>query len=446
MKEQITMSNRDIDRLKVLNAVKEKQKTWKQAAEELMISKRQIGRMLQRIKREGNKGIIHKLIGRPSNHQIEGKIKEKAIKIIKRQYNDFGPTLAKEKLLEIHRINISTSVLRKEMIKADIWQTRKQKRQHRQWRQRRPCIGELIQIDGSEHDWFEGRGPRSALIIFIDDATSSILHAEFVSVENTFNLMKCTRKYLDKHGRPVAIYVDKDGIYRINRQASIEEQLKDKQPLTQYTRAMNELGIQVIFANSPQAKGRVERSFDTHQDRLVKELRLAGISDIKSANKFLLEKYIPKHNAKFAVIPARDFNAHRELLKSHNLDEILSVQIERTLANDFTVRFNNIYLQILKEQKVVLRPKDKVFIQLRIDGSIHIKFKNHYINYKKISGMPYLPYYKANPILAKGFKTGGKAYRPPKNHPWKRNCPVSGKEIAAMPLSEKNLFLDLAEN
>ncbi len=436
MKEQLTMSNKDIDRLKVLHSVMNHKLTWEQAANQLALSERHIGRMIACVKVEGNKGIIHKLCGKPSNNRIDQQIIDTAINLVKTKYPDFGPSFANEKLFELHEIDISTSTLRKAMITTDIWHSRKQKAKHRQWRQRRPCIGELIQLDGSDHDWFEGRGPRCVLVPFIDDATSRILYAEFVTVENTFNLMSTTKKYLLKNGRPVSIYVDKDGIYKINRQPTIEEQLKDEQPLTQFHRAMSELGIELIFANSPQAKGRVERSFNTHQDRLVKELRLAGISDIKSANKFLLEIYIPKHNARFAVAPANNLNAHKPILKSHNLDEILSVQAERTLANDFTIRYNNQYLQLLKDQKIRIKPKNIILIQEWLDGSLHLKCKGFSLNFKTLPARPYVPFLKARPSTSKTSKTASKPYIPPKSHPWKKSFKlVAAKHIPGLNLS-----------
>lgn len=430
------MSNKEIDRLKVLHSVMNKKLTWKQAALQLSLSERHIGRLLVRVASEGNKGIIHKLRGKPSNHQLVPGTLDVALNLIERKYKDFGPTFANEKLYELHGINISTATLRKAMIKAKIWHARKQKMKHRQWRQRRSCVGELVQLDGSDHDWFEGRAPRCALVIFVDDASSRILYAEFVSVENTFNLMATTRQYLLNNGRPVAIYVDKDGIYKINRQASIDEQLRDVQPLTQYSRAMSELGIDLIFANSPQAKGRVERSFNTHQDRLVKELRLAGISDIKSANKFLMQTYIPDHNERCALAPANSFNAHRPILKSHNLDEIFSVQISRTLANDFTLRFNNQFLQILKDQPLRLRPKNKILVHSRLDGSLHLNFKGFALNFKVLPKKPYIPFYKANPRTAKGFKSVSKPFVPSKNHPW-RSLALSSKQLATLQLPTK---------
>lgn len=438
MKERLTMSNREIDRLKVIHSIAKKQLTWNQAAVQLDLSKRHIGRLILRVNTEGNKGIIHRLRGKPSNHQLTPGIIDSSLTLVKTRYTDFGPSFANEKLMELHGINISTSSLRSAMIEANIWHPRKQTTKHRQWRQRRPCLGELVQLDGSDHDWFEGRGTRCSLLVFIDDATSRILYAEFVTVENTFNLLSATKQYLLNHGRPTALYVDKDGIYKINRQASIEEQLKDEQALSQYTRAMKKLGIEMIFAQSPQAKGRVERSFGTHQDRLVKELRLANISEIKTANVFLANVYIPQHNNRFAFPPARNLNAHRPLLRSHKLNEILSFQTERILANDFTLRFQNLYLQLLPDQKVRLHPKNIIIVQKRLDGSLHLLFKDQYLNYKPLPQRPYKPFYAANPRLLKGSsKPTSKPYIPPKNHPWRRFSCITAKQLATIQLVHK---------
>lgn len=343
------------------------------------------------------------------------------MELVKSKYSDFGPTFANEKLCEIHKIVLSAPTLRRAMTKEGLWRPKKSKPKHRKWRERRPCVGMLVQLDGSEHAWFEKRGPKCALLIFIDDATGKILYGRFITVENTENLMACAKAYLELNGRPVAVYVDKDSIYKINRQANIEEELRDETPLSQFTRAMGELGIQMIFANSPQAKGRVERGFKTHQDRLVKELRLAGISDMASANKFLEKVYIPKHNAKFAVAPASPANAHKALLPAHKLDGILCVKLGRTLANDYTLRYKNRFLQVELQQEVRIRPGDVVVVEERPDGSLRPKFKDVYLRHKVVEKRPYRGYYATN-------KSGLRAMtRPPKGtsvpgkgHPWRK--------------------------
>jgi hypothetical protein len=247
----------------------------------------------------------------------------------------------------------------------------------------------LVQLDGSDHDWFEGRGPRCALLIFIDDATSRILYGEFVPVESTEVLMRAARAFLQRYGRPVAFYVDKDSIYKVNRQATVEEQLSDADPVTQFARAMRELGIEVIFANSPQAKGRVERGFRTHQDRLVKDLRLGNIRTIEAANRFLWEEYIPDHNWRCAVEPAEATDAHRPLLPTHDLDAILSHQERRQIQDDFTVRYGNRFFQLEDGQS--LRRKTDVTLQDRLDGSLRIIYQGRTLRFHRVDGRPYRP-------------------------------------------------------
>jgi len=276
-----------------------------------------------------------------------------------------------------------------------------------------------VQLDGSDHDWFEGRGPRCVLILYIDDATSRLLYAQFVDVEDTLTLLRTTKAYLGLHSRPVAFYVDKDSIYKVNRNATLEEELQDSSPITQFTRAMTELGIEVICANSPQAKGRVERSFNTHQDRLVKELRLAGISDKQSANQFLRKTYLPAHDARFAVPPANTTDAHRPLLRTHRLDEILSIRMPRVLANDYTLSCQKRFFQILADQPIRIRPKNTLLVETRLDGSIHLRFKAHYLKFKAIDKKPTPP--QPLPRAIKELLAKPKTlYRPPASHPWVR--------------------------
>jgi Helix-turn-helix domain len=409
---------RDIDRLKVVKDVLEHRLNKRQAAELLSLSRRQVIRLCQRIQQEGYRGIQHKLRGRPSNRALATGLLERAISLLKQpRYAGFGPTFANEKLLELHHISLSTSVLRRGMIQAGLWRSKTFIPPHRAWRERRSCVGALIQLDGSDHDWFEGRGPRCVLLIYIDDATSRILYAEFVDVEDSLTLLATTQTYLRQHGRPVAFYVDKDSIYKVNRQASIEEELQDASPITQFTRAMSELGIEVLCANSPQAKGRVERSFGTHQDRLVKELRLAGISNKASANRFLRDIYIPLHNARFAVTPASSLDAHRPLLKSHGLDSILSLRIPRIVAQDFTVACQKRHFQILPHQSVRIHPKNTVLVETRLDGSTHLLFKDTYLHFKVIAKKRALqPLPKQIRDLLLPNRT---PHKPASDHPWR---------------------------
>lgn len=420
MEQLLIMSNREIDRLKVVCNVINGKLTWNEAGAQLDLSGRQVGRLCKKVRKDGNAAIIHGLRGKPSNNQLEPGLLEEAMKLVKSKYSDFGPTFANEKLFIKHDLVLSTPTLNRAMVKAGLWKPRKSGAKHRDWRQRRFCVGELVQLDGSDHDWFEGRGPKCVLLVFIDDATSRILCARFVTVEDTLNLMAATKAYLLLNGRPVAWYVDKDSIYKINRQASIEEELRDEQPITQFTRAMTELGITVICADSPQAKGRVERGFATHQDRLVKELRLAGISNMADGNIFLAKVYVPEHNARFSVAPENNTNAHRPLLKTYRLEETLSLRTERTVANDYTVRKDNKYFQLLADQPVRVKPKDKVLVEMRLDGSRHIRFKDQYLGFKDIAKPPYRPFYAGKKdIVADAGPV--KPNKPAKNHPWRKS-------------------------
>jgi hypothetical protein len=361
---------------------------------------------------------MHRLRGRSSNHQLNPDVLEQALSALHSPcYDGFGPTLANEKLKDLYGLDLSTCALRKVMVQTDLWTSKRYGSKHRAWRQRRSCVGELIQLDGSDHFWFENRGPRCWLIAYIDDATSRILYAEFADAEDTITLMRTTQAYIRGQGRPLAFYVDKDSIYKTSRATTINEELQDLHPLTQYTRAMNELGIEVICAHSPQAKGRIERLFNTLQDRLVKELRLQGISTQEAANQFLWTTYIPAHNAQFAVAPANTTNAHRPLLKEHQLHEILSLRTERTLANDFTLRFQNQYFQLFPDQG--LRPTLKLTIEVRLDGSTHLRFKNRYLRYQAIPKPVHKPTAIAADRLLKSLMTS-KPHRPVINHPWRR--------------------------
>ena len=423
METRINMSNRDIDKLRVIRNVLDQKLTQLTAAKILDLCDRQVRRLCVAVRSSGNRGILHGLLGQSSNNQGDPELLGMALSALHNpRWWGFTAVYAQQKLESLYGIVLSDATVRKLMTMTELWHPRRRKAKHRAWRPRRDCVGMLIQLDGSEHDWFEGRGPKCALLVYIDDATSRILHAEFVTVEDTLNLMRSTGTYLRKHGRCVAIYVDKDSIYTVNRQATVDEELRDSHPITQYTRAMKELGIEVILAHSPQAKGRVERSFDTHQDRLVKELRLANINDMAAGNVFLRDVYIDDHNTRFAVDPASNTNAHKPLLRSHNLDQILSRRITRSIANDYIVSFEKRFFQISEDQPVRVRPKDKIEVEIRLDGTTHIRAKGAYLSFKLIEKRPYKPHLAAQP--SRGLqrvdpRTKGVGSTPAKNHPWR---------------------------
>lgn len=439
--EVIEMSNGNIDRLRTIRDVIDGRRSQVEAGEMLDLSDRQIRRLCIRVRSQGNRGILHGLCKQPSNHQLDSDLLEQALGALHDPlWDGFGPRFAMEKLEILHGIKLGAGTVRKLMIKTEIWRVARRGKRHRSWRPRRICLGMLTQLDGSPHRWFEERGPECVLLIYIDDATSKILYGEFVHVEDTLTLMRTTRIYLQMWGRPVAFYVDKDSIYKVNRQASIDEELRDEHPMTQFTRAMDELGVTVIPANSPQAKGRVERGFETHQDRLVKELRLRGISTMEAANRYLWDVYIPEHNARYSVEAANASNLHKPLLASHDLDEVLCLRTERTVFQDFTVRFRNRFFQILAEQSVRVRPKDKILVEVRLDGSTHLRFRDCYLNFKTLPGRPERLLLRVKPVAADSATR--RYHKPAADHPWRRYGEnISAPDISTFVFPSKNELL-----
>ncbi|MEK6870911.1 MAG: ISNCY family transposase [Thermoproteota archaeon] len=390
IEERLNMGMKERDRLHAVRNVLEGRITQSEAARLLHRSERQVRRLCAKVHAQGERGLIHGLQGRLSNHCLDEELLGQALSALHDPlWEGFGPVFAREKLEQIYSLELGKTTVRKLMIGTQLWEVSRRGKRHRSWRERRPRAGMMVQLDGSPHDWLEGRGPRCTLIIYIDDADSCVSYGEFVDEEDTFNLMRTTKTYLLQRGRPGTFYVDKDSIYNVNRPANVEEQLEDKDPITQFTRAMGELGIEVLLAGSPQAKGRVERGFRTHQDRLVKELRLAGISTMKDANQFLHEAYIPDHNRRCAVEAAEPIDMHRPLLTSHDLDAILSHQEDRQVHNDSIVRYDNRFLLLAEGHG--LRPKTKVVVQERLDGTLRIARYGRYFEFKQVQARPYVP-------------------------------------------------------
>lgn len=420
MKGSITMSIKETERIAVMDNLAAKKIKQKHAAKQLNLSVRQVQRMLKRYKREGVNGLVHKSRGRISNRAIKQEEKNRIIALIKQYYSDFGPTLAIEKLKERHGVRFGVETLRKEMIKVNIWKPKKRKIENiHPYRERRTCIGELIQLDGSPHAWFENRTPSCTLIAFIDDATSKIMDGVFVDYEGTWTLFGAAEHYLNIYGKPLAFYVDKHSTFKINRQSTIEEELKDKQAQSQFTRAMDNLGIEVIFANSPQAKGRVERLFETLQDRLVKELRLKGISTKEEATKFFREVYIPAHNARFAVCPKEKANLHKPLLSSDNLAEIFTIQSERIVSKDLIVQYKNIKYQLMPDNgyRYTLR-KAAIRILEHKDGTITFNYKNKTVPYQ--IAIKAVHEDKIVQVVSSKEFTERRVHIPPADHPWRQ--------------------------
>lgn len=401
------MTTKELKRLHVINKVLEKQISQVTASEVLNLSTRQIRRVVKRVKSEGEQGIIHKARECRSNRALPNKIKQKVLMLYEKKYYGFGPTLFSEKLEELHEIKISDETLRNWLLANGSWKKKRKVKGHHSWRQRKESFGEMVLLDGSHHDWLEGRGDELVLMGYIDDATGTC-YGRFYDYEGTMPAFDSFKGYIEKCGIPMRLYMDKHTTYRSNKKPTIEEELKGVKAQSQFERACEELGVEVIHANSPQAKGRIERLFGTFQDRLIKEMRLAGVRDKESANKFL-EQYLPKFIEKFSVEPISDVNLHQEVPSHINLDSILAIKKERHLRSDNTVSFNN--KLFLLEDKI---PAKKVVVEQRTDGSIHISYNNKYLKYKEVEARP--KKISAKPKTEKVKKP----YIPPADHPWKK--------------------------
>ena len=445
MKGIISMSTKETERITVMDNLIAKRIKQKHAARQLGVSVRQVQRILRRYKKEGTAGLVHQNRGKIGNRAISETKKEEVVSLINKYYPDFGPTLACEKLEEIHHLAFSDETIRKMMIERHLWLPKKKKvKDIHPYRERRACLGELIQFDGSPHDWFEGRCPPCTLAAFIDDATSRIMDGCFVDYEGTWTLFGATEHYLVACGKPLAFYVDKHSTFKINRQANIEEELKDKQAQSQFARAMEELGIEVIFANSPQAKGRVENLFGTLQDRLIKEMRLAGIKTKEKGTKFFREVYIPMHNSKFAVLPKEKANLHRPLLPTDDLDRILTIQSKRLVSKDLIVRYKNTRHQLLPKAGYRYTLKHAaVTVEENRDGRVVFRYKDQVI--PSSVAVQEVHRQKASPVVSsKDFKED-KIRIPSWDHPW-RQARYLAIELAKQRNEAKNRVTVLTDN
>ena len=414
----LPMSDKERDRLKVIEQVHQGQLSQAKAAQLLALSQRQVRRLHKRYDEEGDRGLIHRSRDRPSNRRIPSSLRAKAVQRLKTEYQGFGPTLASQKLAQRDGIQISRETVRQWLIEEELWVPKPRGVTHRQWRERRDCYGEMVQMDTSEHDWFEGRGEQAVLIAIVDDATSRLC-ARFFPSDTTHSNMTMLRDYIHSHGRPRSLYADKASHFHTTRSATLEEQLQGREAETQIGRALRELGIEYIPAHSPQAKGRVERCFGTLQDRLIKELRLEGISTIEQANHFLKHVFLAHYNERFSVPPASPVDAHRPL-HGHDLEAILSRQEMRTVANDYTLRHRGRRYQILPSSiKPGLRGS-KVTVEERLEGSLQLRYKDHYLEWKLLPDTP-----KSQPTESPrpGRKPRSRATppKPPPDHPWRKS-------------------------
>jgi transposase len=419
------MSDREITRLEVMQRLKDKRLSQKEAAEMLALSIRQIKRLFRAYKGQGAKGLISARRGKESNNRLDAQIVQQATDLIYKQYRDFGPTLAHEKLVEVHGLKLSDESVRRLMIEEGIWKPKRAKKPPtHQMRERRACFGELVQIDGSDHAWFEERAPKCTLLVYIDDATGQLLELWFVPDETFFAYCEASRHYLERYGKPVAFYSDKHGIFRVNQ----PRPLGVSSGVTQFGRAMQELDIQIICANTPQAKGRIERANQTLQDRLVKELRLHSISDMEAGNAYLPE-FREDYNRRFAVQPRSTHDAHRPLLKTENLNVILTHQKVGSLSKNLTVQSNHVIYQIQSDRPDYSLRNAQVLVCENAKGEVTILYNHQPLSFT----IYHKPPRQAEVVDTKTLDHQLKVPKTPApNHPWRQY----GRHINGEPIQE----------
>jgi transposase len=418
MKGYLSMSQKERNQHLVLDRVVKEELRPCDAARILEITYRHVQRLVRAYRDRGEDSLPHGLRGGPGTHRTDAAIKEKILESYRTNYKDFGPTFASEKLLERDGLTVNPETLRLWLIESGEWTPKKRRGRHRKRRERRACFGDLIQVDGSHHNWFEERGDRCCLMTLVDDATgrSSFL---FTRDEGTFAVMAALRGWVQSYGVPVALYTDRLKTYLTDREPTVTEQLAGASPVTQFGRACTSLGIRIIAARSPQAKGRVENKHGLTQDRLVKELRLAGINTIAAANKFL-ETWLPQINERFGVSPADATDLHRSAPSAEDLDGIFCRHEERSVGNDWVVRYNNKYLQIVRQANL---PPSRSAVTVREweDGRMEVWFKERCLQHKELTAPPKRVKPEKAPAVPKKSV-------PDAQHPW-RTEDTCGKAI-----------------
>ena len=370
------MSDRELSRLEVLRDLDQRRLTTAAAGQLLGLERRQVFRLLKAYRSEGPSGLISKRRGRRSNRRKPEALRRAVLTMIRQWYWDFGPTLAAEKLREDHGIAIGRETLRQWMIEAGLWRDRKQRKQVHQPRPRRECVGELVQVDGSEHWWFEDRGPQCTLLVFVDDATSRLMHLQFVESESTFAYFHAARAYLEAWGKPVAFYSDKHGVFRVNHPGAL-----GGDGMTQFGRALHALNIDIICANSSPAKGRVERANKTLQDRLVKELRLAGAATLAEGNDFL-PAFMADYNARFAKAPANHKDLHRPRRAGDDLDDAFAWKEERTLSQALTLQYDKVMFILEPSEQAKAAIGKRLTVVDYPDGRLAIRYRGVELAYR----------------------------------------------------------------
>jgi transposase len=417
--DKVMMSGKELRRVHVIRQVMDKKVTQERAGELLGVTARQVRRLVDRVRQEGDRGLAHRGRGKPSNRRIAESVKTQVLMLYDTRYGDFGPTLAAEKLAERHGITLSDETLRLWLTARGIDHFARRKRPHRAWRARKGHVGELVQLDGSHHDWLEGRGPRCVLMAYIDDASSRVF-ARFYDHEGTMPALDSFQRYVRRYGLPLAVYADKHTTYQSPAEPTVEEQLAGTKPQSQFGRALSELGVALIPAHSPQAKGRVERLFKTFQDRLIKELRLAGVATLEEANRFL-EEYLPRYNRRFAVPPAQAADLHRPRPTAQALERSLCRKTPRCLRKDFTIAHEGRLYQVHDNLRTT-----HVVVEERVDGTMRLTHQGRSLGFHAIATRP-APGAEATP-----WPRARRRVTPRPDHPWrKRLLPERGHHAAA---------------
>jgi molybdenum-dependent DNA-binding transcriptional regulator ModE len=416
MEEHLIMSQKERTRLGLMKQIEAKELSVASAAELLRLSYRQTRRVWRRYRQYGDGGLVHRGRGRASNRRTDPRVQQRILRRYQERYADFGPTLAAEHLSS-EGLKVDHETLRRWLLAKELWSVKRHRQKHRQWRQRKACFGELVQMDGSHHDWFEGRRGRAVLMVMIDDATNRT-YARFFEEETTRGAFDTFERYVRRYGLPQALYVDRDSIYRTERQQSLAEELADAPALTQFGRAMKELAVRLELAYSPQAKGRVERRNALLQDRLVKEMRLAGISDLKGGNEFLEKKFLPQLNQRFWMKPAQSANVHRPV--PWNLNEILSWQQQRVVQRDWTVVWQGRWFQIDRQHEGLSLAGRAVTVRQLRDGTVQLLWRGQKLRSCQLAERP-----RREPKPRKARQI----IPPASDHPWRRFRVAVGQEF-----------------
>ena len=416
----LRLSRKERRRVDVFGRVGRGELTLRKAAELVGLSYRQTLRAFARYQELGDAGVCHRLRGQKSNRQSPAGDQQRAMALYAKKYSDFGPTLAAEYLAQEDGLTVCVTTLRRWLTVAGLWKPRRGGPRHRKWRERKPHFGEMVQVDGSLHDWFEGRRGKASLIVMIDDATNWMF-ARFFEEETTAGVMETFWRYVLQYGLPQSLYVDRDSIYEVNRDATVDENLKETGPLTQFARALRQLDVTLILAHSPQAKGRVERRHGVLQDRLVKALRRRRISSLVAANDFLDQTFLEPFNEQFQYPAAKPADLHRSVPRGVRLKHILSFQEQRVVRNDWTINWCNRCFQLTECNQRLALVGRRILVCQHLDGSIHLWFRNRELPWLELPERP-----RRAKAVPKEKSAPTKRKKPAQNHPWRK--PIINKD------------------